>query len=93
MCTILWAEMLLKILIWGRGHFKPPRDIFFFFFFTILNVKLLIFQTNYISFPPEIKRRGALPIWRAVPQEVLLGRVVERPCPPHTTYNGILQPE
>lgn len=59
MYPTLWAEMLLKI-IRGRGYFKPPRE-----FLTILNVKLL-FQTNYISFLPELKkkkkkkRRGAL---------------------------------
>lgn len=62
--------MLSKIIRrGGRGYFNHQGKCF-----TILNVKLVIFQTNYIRFSPEIKRRDALPIWRAVPQEVQLGR-------------------
>ena len=47
----------LKIIIGGGGVILNHQGKFL----TILNVKLLIFQTNYISFPPGAKKEGRPP--------------------------------
>lgn len=48
----------------GRGAFKNNNEGILNHqgkFLTTLNVKLRIFQTNYISFPPRAKKEGLPP--------------------------------